>query len=216
MYFGLSKQSFDSLKNQVDIISENTGNLPQVLSVFLDLKSEATFSEKAGKLKLMFKTLFVLLKESMKEKDVFFVLDDVKLLHKECLSVLGAEGHQVIFILYSINFKQKYFVDFLRSVSSLCANKVQENAFTGLVLSSSFSAHEFSKEETQLNLELDLLRNVFWNFDENVSNSIFSILKDSAEKTTVSQRKLFDCKIFFNKLIFFFITIHIASILKLC
>jgi hypothetical protein len=65
------------------------------LALRLDVKSENSLSAKAGKLKLMFKSLLILLEENVKQKDVLFVVDDIKLLHNECLSVLGNEGHQV-------------------------------------------------------------------------------------------------------------------------
>jgi hypothetical protein len=79
-------------------------------------------------------------------------------------------------------------------VHSLCSNKKDQKSLTTLIFSSSFSAHEFTKEEKLLNIELELLRNVHWNFDENISNPTFMILNDENESKSLSQRKHFDGK----------------------
>lgn len=75
----------------------------------------------------------------------------------------------------------------------MSANREQEHSLSSLVFSSSFSAHDFSKEQLLLKIELELLRNVDWDFDSNVTNDIFAILADSKEKKSVSYRKNFEC-----------------------
>ena len=44
-----------------------------------------------------------------------------------------------------------------------------------------------------MNIELELLRNVNWDFDSNVTNPIFSVLSESKEKKFITYRKNFDC-----------------------
>jgi hypothetical protein len=122
-----------------------------------------------------------------------FVCDDLNLLHKECLAILGESGHQVYYWFLS---NWQYFIDFLRNIYTLCSNKQDEKSLTSIVYSSSLSAFEFSKEEKLLEIELELLRNVNWNFDANVQNSIYKILSEPKEKKIVFQRKAFDCTIY--------------------
>ena len=81
----------------------------------------------------------------------------------------------------------------MRELYSICSNKENEYSFTSILFSSSFSAHDYSKEQKMLNIELELLRNINWDFDYNIINPIFSILSESKEKKSVSQRKTFDC-----------------------
>lgn len=60
--------------------------------------------------------------------------------------------------------------------------------------SSSFAAHDFSKEQSLLKLELELLRTVDWDFDANAADPLFSVLADPGEKKAVRLRKGFECR----------------------
>jgi hypothetical protein len=71
--------------------------LPEMISLNLDMKNVEGTSLRASHLKLFFESTLRIIEQSKEQIDVLFVCDDLNLLHKECLAILGESGHQVYY-----------------------------------------------------------------------------------------------------------------------
>ena len=93
VYLGLHTASQNSLRKQF----AKSENQSRPDSLYFALDSTSFGSEKASKIKLMFRSIITMLKELKSSENVLFLLDDLNLIHKEIQGAFEGDGHQVRF-----------------------------------------------------------------------------------------------------------------------